>query len=147
MIRELVAMFAGESDQARLRLEIARLKRIIERQQIKIAQLSRENRYLRRRLQDTEMRLLRQAETDAVLIGTLHFAGLSTSRRACAACGVSERHWRRAMALLQVGRAHDGRRIGVETPEDFERALRVAGERIGRDGFEILRHRMPLSRR
>lgn len=143
MIRQLIDAFAAHNDPAKLRAIIAKQRLIIDRLRKENAQLRHENRDLRRRLADAELRLLRQAETDAILIGGLYFAGQYTSRRACQNVGIGPLHWRRAMALLQVARVHDGKRIEASTPEDFERALRVASERVKRDGMDVIRHRMP----
>lgn len=143
MIRQLIDLFSQHNDPAKLRAIIRKQRDIIDRLRLENAQLRAENRAMRRRLGDKDLRLLRQAETDAVLLGALHFAHQPTSRRACQAVGIGALHWRRAMALLQVARVHDGRGLDVTTPEDFERALRVARERVERDGMETLGHRMP----
>lgn len=144
MIQRLIDLFSVNNDPTRLRAIIRKQADIIRKQELKIAELQSENRSLRRRLADAELRLLRRAEADAVLLGALHFSGCATSRRACADVGLGHRRWRRAVALLQVGRVHDGRCITTDAPEDFERSVRVAGERVRRHGAETLRHRMPL---
>ena len=144
MIRQLIDLFSQHNDPVKLRAVIRKQRDVIAKLRLENAQLRAENRALRRRLADADLRLLRQAETDAVLIGALHFAGQYTSRRACLAMGISARHWRRAMALLMVARVHNGQRLDVETPDDFERAIRVARQRIERDGMEVLGLRMPV---
>ena len=147
MIDRLIGVLSEHNDPAKLRTIIHEQRRLIQRLHLENAQLRAENRQLRRRLADAELRLVRQAETDALLLGALYFAGQATSRRAALACGVSERHWRRAVALLQVGRVHDGQRITTEAPEDFERAVRLAVGRVERNGLDALRWRMPRCRR
>lgn len=147
MIDKLIGAFSAHNDPAKLRAIIHEQRRLLQRLQLENAQLRAENRRLRRRLADAELRLVRQAETDALLLGGLYFAGLPTSRRAALQCGVSERHWRRAVALLQVGRVHDGQRITTQAPEDFERAVRMAVGRIERDGMDAIKWRMPRCRR
>lgn len=145
MLRQLIDLFSQQNDPAKLRAVIAKQRDVIAKLRIENAQLRRENRQLRRRLADADLRLLRQAETDALLLGGLYFAELPTSRRACAEIGIGRRHWTRAVALLKVARVHDGRRLTVESAEDFERALRTASERVRRDGLDVVRWRMPLS--
>jgi len=144
MIRQLIDAFAAHNDPAKLRAVIAKQRLIIDRLRKENAQLRHENRQLRRRLKDTELNLLRRAETDAYLIGALYFAQQSTSRRACGACGIGPRRWHRAIALLRVARIHDGRRIDEVTPEEFERAVVVGRQRVERDGLDVVRWRMPI---
>ena len=109
------------------------------------AKLRQENRQLRRRLRDGELPVLRSAVADALLLGALHFAGQYTSRRAVAGI-MSEHRWWQARALLLLARVHDGQRITVGTPEEFERAVDVARQRVEREGLVVLRVRLPLSR-
>lgn len=144
MIRQLIETFSANNDPAKLRTAIRNLLATNERLRLENAQLRRENRALRRRLADGHLRLLRRAESDSVLIGALHFSGQHTSRRACAAVGLSERRWTWAMALLRLARVRYGARITTEAPEDFERAVRVARVRVERDGIQVLRDRLPL---
>lgn len=129
-----------------LQADALRLLAEYERLQMENLHLRKENRELRRRLRDGEMRLLRRAVADAMLIGALYFSKQTISRRACGLVGIGERRWVRAQALLRLARIHDGRRIRVETPGEFERALTVAQTRVEHDGLERLRERMPLSR-
>jgi hypothetical protein len=146
MIHKLIDALTRAKDDNRLRDAFLKLAQDNERLRLKVAQLQSENRQLRRRLHDAELRLLRRAEADALLVGALHFADLPTSRRACAEVGLGHRRWVRAQALLKLGRVVDGRRIVTDAPEDFERAVRVATEKVKKQGIEALRHRMPLSR-
>jgi hypothetical protein len=117
-----------------------------ERLRLENAKLRNENRQLRRRLADAELRLVRRAHADGLLMGGLYFAGLSISRRACQAVGIGDKRWTRAVALLRVGRVHDGNHITVEEPADFERALRVARQRVEAQGLDTLRYLLPLCR-
>lgn len=143
MIRDLIQLFIGENDPAKLRIVIRRQRVTIDRLLKENAELRAQNRQLRRRLGDRDLRLLRQAEFDCILMGSLYFAEQSISRRACKLAGIGDRRWRRAVALLQVGRVHNRKRVTVETPEEFEAGLRVAGERVRRDGMDPLLLRMP----
>ena len=146
MLYRLIELFSEQNDPAKLRAAIHKLSAENERLRLENANLRAEGRQLRRRLRDPELRIVRRAERDALLIGGLHFAGLPTSRRACYAIGITEWRWTRAQALLRVARITDHGNIRTETPEDYERAIRVAVERLTRDGLDSLRYRMPLSR-
>lgn len=146
MIHKLIELFSQQNDPAKLRAVIRKLSAENERLRLENANLRAENRQLRRRLRDSELRIVRRAERDALLIGGLFFAGLPTSRRACCAVGITEWGWTRAQALLWVARIANNGDIRTETPEDYERAVRVAVEHLTRDGLDSLRHRMPLSR-
>ena len=134
----------GEDVQA-LRAELVRLLQERDRLAYENAKLRQENRQLRRRLGDRELRVLRSAVADALLLGALHFAGQYTSRRAVAGV-MSEHRWWLARALLLLARVHDGQRITAGTPEELERAVEVARQRVEREGLAVLRHRLPLSR-
>ena len=146
MLHTLIDLFKENNDPARLRFVIAKQRDLLIKANLKIAQLTHENRQLRRRLRDAELRLVDKAVLDATLIGGLYFSGLPISRRACYEVGISERSWTRSIALLKTARLYDNGRMRAETTDDYERGLRVARERIVRDGMESLRHRMPLSR-
>lgn len=147
MIHRMIDVLTRASERNQLRDMVLKLLQENEQLRLENAKLRAENRQIRRRLADAELRLVRRAQADALLIGGLHFAELPTSRRACYDVGLSERRWMRAMALLRVGRVAQDGRIGVDAPEDFERGVRVAVERVKRDGIDTLRHRMPLCRR
>lgn len=146
MIHKMIDAITRAKERNELRDLVLRLCEENERLRLENARLRHENRQLRRRLHDAELRLLRRSQQDALLLGGLFFADLPTSRRACADVGLSERRWMRAMALLKVARVADDGHIRVETPDDYERGVKVAVERIKRDGMESLRHRMPLCR-
>lgn len=75
----------------------------IDRLRLDNANLQAENRHLRRLLKDHELRLLRRAERDALLIGALHYSGSATSKRVCATVGMGENRWCLARALLRYG--------------------------------------------
>ena len=68
MIRQLIDLFSKYNDPVRLRAVIHKHRDIITKLRLENAQLRAENRQLRRRLRDADLRLLRQAETDAVLM-------------------------------------------------------------------------------
>lgn len=111
------------------------------------ALLRKENRYLRRRLKDKEMRLLRCAHADALLLGMLHYSYQSTSRAECARSGImSERRWNRACALARLAGVRDRKCIGWHddvSAEEFVERLDGAAERVKAHGFDVLRAAMP----
>jgi hypothetical protein len=144
MINQVIDAVRKAKDYGRLQGYVLRLCQENERLRLENAKLRQENRQLRRRLADAELRLVRRAYADALLMGGLYFAGLSISRRQCQTVGIGDRRWSRARALLRLARVITDSRIRVETPEDFERAVTVAKQRIEREGMEILRYRMPL---
>jgi hypothetical protein len=146
MINQVIDAIHKVKDYRRLQGYVLRLCEENERLRLENAKLRNENRQLRRRLADAELRLVRRAHADALLMGGLYFAGLSISRRACQAVGIGDHRWTRARALLRVARVIDNQRVRVESPEDFERAITVAKQRVEREGLEILRYRMPLCR-
>lgn len=115
----------------------------IDALRIEAAQLRAENRYLRRRLRDAELRLMRQAERDAILICAYHMGGLPTSRSACLGYGISRRHWSAAIALLKLGGVHDGRGIVEASSEELAGGLRWALQRCEREGLAPLKARLP----
>lgn len=147
MIDRLIASLSAHNDPIKLRSIIIEQRRLIERLHLANAQLRAENRQLRRRLADAELRIVRAAESDALLIGALYFAGLPTSRRACATVGISQWRWATAQGLLRVARISDAAgAMLAETPEAFERGVLLAVERLTRDGLDALRYRLPLCR-
>lgn len=117
------------------------------------ANLREENRHLRRLLSDHDLRMLRRAHRDALLIGALHYAGGFTSRRQCAQVGMGENRWCLARALMRRARVLRGNRIVEEQAGDFE--IRLLAEVRGLEtsgGVDALRwgsyrHRMPRKRK
>jgi hypothetical protein len=146
MIYKVIEAVEKVQDYDRLQGMVLHLFEENEKLRLENARLLKENRHLRRRLRDAEFRLLRRAEMDAMLLGGLYFAGQSISRRACQEYGIGERRWNRAMALLKVGRVVDEECVRCETPEEYERAVRVARQRVENQGMDTLRDRMPLCR-
>jgi hypothetical protein len=98
----------------------------IDRLRLENANLRTENRHLRRLLADRDLRLLRRAHRDALLIGALHFAGGYTSKRQCATVGMGESRWCLARALLRRAHILKANRIVVETAQQYEDYITMA---------------------
>lgn len=112
----------------------------IDRLRLDNAALRQENRHLRRVLHDHELRMLRRAERDALLIGALHFGGSATSRRVCAMVGLTENRWCLARALLRHGGAYDRRwRIKPATSDAFMECVQRGVAHVEKFGGAALR--------
>lgn len=144
MIEQLAQAIHKIKDYGRLHAYTQQLWDAYEQLQLENLELRKENRYLRRKLKDAEMRLLRRAAADAVLMGGLHFAGQPASRRALKAMDVGGRRWARACALLKLARVHNGKRITAESQDEYFTAVRLAKQRVEREGMSAMRHRLPL---
>lgn len=138
MIDEIVKRSSSYRDMAQA-LDAALAE--IDRLRLEVANLRSENRELRRKLRDHELRMLRRAQRDALLIGALHIAGLYTSKRACREVGITENRWSLARVLLRFGGALDKRsgRLKAETGADFEQAVNFAVRLVESEGGELLR--------
>ena len=79
LIDGLCERFSGDYQRMAVALDQALAE--IDRLRLEVANLRSENRELRRMLQDHELRMLRRAERDALLLGALHFAGGYTWRQ------------------------------------------------------------------
>lgn len=113
-----------------------------------IAQLRKENRYLRARLTDNGRagRILRRARDDAYSLLLWRAAGFYPSLNWCLEQGLSERRWQWARAFLRVARLYDGRDYEAQDLDFAARRLRLTYERLrgGNDEqLEELRRRMP----
>jgi hypothetical protein len=86
------------------------------------ASLQKENRTLRKRLPRPELRMVRRARLDADLLVAAHLGGLSTSRRASLALGISHRRWNWAMALMALARVRT--RAGEWRTDDATQIIR-----------------------
>lgn len=144
MIDKLMDAIRKAKNFDQLQADALRLWDAYEQLQRENAELRKENRILRRRLKDAEMRLLRRACADAVLMGGLHFVGASASRRSLKALHVGGRRWARACALLKLARVHDGRHITAAAQDEYFTALHLAKKRVERDGMDAMQHRLPL---
>lgn len=139
LIDGLCERFSG--DYRRMAVALDQALAEIDRLRLENANLRAENRELRRRLQDHELRMLRRAQRDALLIGALHVAGLYTGKRACREVGITENRWSLARVLLRFGGALNKRtgRLKAETGAEFERAVSFAVRLIEIEGGELLR--------
>ena len=141
MLRELLNAHSRGRSVEELHALAARLVAENDALRLENARLRAENRRLRRQLHDRELRLLRRAEADAVLLGALHFAHLPTSSGAALEVGISRRRWHWARALLKLSDLHNGGHgtFTVTDPEDFEMLLARGVTRVERDGLQAMR--------
>jgi hypothetical protein len=112
----------------------------IDRLRLENANLRTENRELRRMLQDHELRMLRRAERDALLLGALHFSGGFTSKRQVASVGMGENRWSLARVLLRFGGVlrKDGS-YKAQTPGEWESGVAHAVRIVASEGGDLLR--------
>lgn len=118
LLDTLAAKYGG--DHRRMAAALDKALREIDRLRLENASLRNENRHLRRLLADRDLRLLRRAHRDALLIGALHYAGGYTSKRQCAQVGMGENRWCLARALLRRAAILRNNRIVVESAADYE---------------------------
>lgn len=113
----------------------------IDRLRLENANLRTELREIRRRLQDHELRMLRRAERDALLLGALHFSGGYTSKRQAASVGMGENRWTLARALLTYGGAISKRTrsIKAQTPAQWELAVASGVRIVAAEGVDLLK--------
>ena len=116
--------------------------------QTTIAQLRKENRYLRNMLADNSRsgRLLRRAYDDAKTMLVWRYSGIYPSRRWCLENGIAERRWSWARAFMMAARVHDGNDIVEGDFAALERQLSVTYNRLRNgddDTLIALRMRMP----
>ena len=108
------------------------------------AKLLAENRNLRRRLADAELRLLRRAQVDANMLTLMHLAGAYTSRSSALNYGISRRRWAWARALLKKSGCMDYAGEWMDRDIDgYERSLVGAVERVERLGVDLLKLGLP----
>jgi hypothetical protein len=113
----------------------------------KVAQLKKENHYLRRgnRIMP-HVRIVQRAYAGAQMLALWHCGGYRTGRKAAMLNGMSDRTWYAARALLMVGRVHNGRSFTTDEPSELETALLSAVKRSEMDPG-LLHARLPRSRR
>ena len=108
------------------------------------AKLKSENRNLRRRLADADLRLLRRAQVDASLLVLMHLAHSQTSRATALNYGISRRRWAWARALLKKSGCMDYTGEWLDRDLDgYERSLVGAVERVERLGVDLLKIALP----
>ena len=108
------------------------------------AKLLAENRNLRRRLADADLRLLRRAQVDASMLILMRLAHTETSRTSALNYGISRRRWAWARALLKKSGCMDYAGEWLDRDIDgFERSLVGAVERVERLGVDLLKLGLP----
>ena len=112
----------------------------IDRLRLENANLRVELHDLRRRLQDHELRMLRRAERDALLLGALHFSGGYTSKRQAQSLGLGENRWSLARVLLRFGGVlrKDGS-YKVQTPCEWETGVAHGVRVVAAEGCDLLK--------
>ena len=139
LIDSLCTRYSGDYRQLAIALDAALAE--IDRLRLENANLRTELRELRRRLQDHELRMLRRAERDALLLGALHFSGGFTSKRQVATVGMGENRWTLARALLTYGGAISKRTktVRVQTPGEWEAAVAAGVRLVASEGVDLLK--------
>ena len=138
LIDSLCTRYSGDYRQMAIALDAALAE--IDRLRLENANLRTENRELRRMLQDSELRMLRRAERDALLIGALHFSGGFTSKRQVATVGMGENRWSLARVLLKFGGVlrRDGS-YKAQTPADWETGVAHGVKVVASEGCDLLK--------
>ena len=139
LIDNLCAQYSGDYQRMAVALDKALAE--IDRLRLENANLRVELHDLRRRLQDHELRMLRRAERDALLLGALWFSGGYTSKRQAQSIGLGENRWCLARALLTYGGAISKRTktIKAQTPADWETAVSCGVRIVASEGVSILK--------
>ena len=144
MLHELWATYQNGKSYAELEALCAQL--IAENDALKLenAKLLAENRNLRRRLADADLRLLRRAQVDANMLTLMHLAGAYTSRSSALNYGISRRRWAWARALLKKAGCMDYSGEWLDRSlDDYERSITGAVERVERLGVDLLKMGLP----
>ncbi len=139
LIDNLCERYSGDFQRMATALDQALAE--IDRLRLENANLRTELREIRRRLQDHELRMLRRAERDALLLGALHFSGGYTSKRQAASVGMGENRWTLARALLVYGGAMSKRTraIKAQTPAQWELAVASGVRIVAAEGVDLLK--------
>ena len=144
MIAGVLKALKGGKDLEELQALCARLIAENDALRVENALLRRENAYLQRKVKDAELRILRRAQADALLIGSMHFGHVGTSRAACLEYGISRRRWTWAMALLQCAHVRttkgDWHQLDIA---QFDGRLASAVKRIEDAGMQALHAWLP----
>jgi hypothetical protein len=129
--------------------ELKDTRRELEQMAVKAATVQRENRRLKRMVQDNvKGHILHRARADAEHLLNLRFSGFSISRRS-AENHMSRRRWIWAIALLRKARVIEDNAPAVDDAflvEDFETAVRMvaaAVEVVEKGGIQLLLMRCP----
>ena len=139
LIDNLCAQYSGDYQRMAVALDKALAE--IDRLRLENANLRVELHDLRRRLQDHELRMLRRAERDALLLGALWFSGGYTSKRQAQSIGLGENRWCLARALLTFGGAISKRTktVRVQTPAQWETAVSCGVRIVAAEGVDLLK--------
>lgn len=144
MLQELWKTYQAGKSYAEVEALCVRLIAENDALRLENAKLRAENRSLRRRLADADLRLLRRAEADANMLVLMHLAYAPTSRNTALQYGISRRRWMWARALLKRAGCMDHRGEWVDYDLDgFERALIGSVEIVEGLGIDALKLALP----
>jgi hypothetical protein len=98
---------------------------------LEVQRLRAENNRLRSALRENSRhsQRIQRAQDNALQLAVWHVGFLPTDRASCMARGMTQRQWENAMALLRLGRIHDGRRWQVHDLAVIGPALERAADR------------------
>lgn len=144
MLHELWNTYQAGKSYAELEALCAQLIAENDALRLENAKLLAENRNLRRRLADADLRLLRRAQVDANMLVLMHLACSPTSRATALHYGISRRRWAWARALLKKSGCMDYSGEWLDRDLDgYERSLVGAVERVERLGVDLLKMGLP----
>lgn len=144
MLHELWNTYQAGKSYAELEALCTRLIAENDALRLENAKLLAENRQLRRRLADADLRLLRRAQVDASMLVLMHLAHSQTSRSSALNYGISRRRWAWARALLKKSGCMDYAGEWMDRDIDgYERSLVGAVERVERLGVDLLKLGLP----
>lgn len=144
MLQELWNTYQNGKSYAEIEALCTRLIAENDALRLENAKLKSENRNLRRRLADADLRLLRRAQVDASMLVLMHLAHAQTSRSTALSYGISRRRWAWARALLKKSGCMDFSGEWMDRDLDgYERSLVGAVERIERLGVDVLKLALP----
>ena len=144
MLQELWNTYQNGKSYAEIEALCTRLVAENDALKLENAKLLAENRQLRRRLADADLRLLRRAQVDANMLVLMHLAGGYTSRSSALNYGISRRRWAWARALLKKSGCMDyGGEWLDRDLNGFETSLNGTVERVERLGVDLLKIALP----
>jgi hypothetical protein len=144
MLRELLETYESGKHYAEIEKLCVQLIADNDILRLDNARLLAENRQLRRRLKDADLRLLRRAQVDANMMVLMHLACSQTTRAKSLEYGISRRRWAWARALLKKSGCMDYAGEWMDRDIDgYESCLLNAVDRVERLGVDLLKLGLP----